>query len=184
MDSLFAVGFATALAIASVPLAAETPPAMNTVSHVDLERYTGRWYEIARLPNRFQKKCSGNVSAEYSLREDGKIDVVNRCSLRDGETKSTAGVARIVDPATRAKLKVRFAPAYLSFLSAVWGDYWVIDLAPDYSYSVVGEPGRRYLWILARKQTLDEQTYQAILRRIEAHGYDPGQLVRTPQEPE
>jgi apolipoprotein D and lipocalin family protein len=77
---------------------------------------------------------------------------------------------------------VRFAPAFLSFLSMVWGDYWIIDLAPDYSYAVVGEPARRYLWVLARESTLEEATYQGILERIEVQGYDPNNLVRTNQD--
>ena len=155
---------------------------MKTVARVDLDRYAGRWYEIARLPNRFQKGCTGNVTAEYGVREDGRIDVVNRCSGNNGEEKRAKGVARVVDETTRAKLEVRFAPAFLSFLSMVWGDYWIIDLAPDYSYAVVGEPARRYLWVLARESTLEEATYQGILERIEAQGYDPNNLVRTNQD--
>jgi apolipoprotein D and lipocalin family protein len=124
----------------------------------------------------------GNVTAEYGVREDGRIDVVNRCSGNNGEEKRAQGVARVVDETTRAKLEVRFAPAFLSFLSMVWGDYWIIDLAPDYSYAVVGEPARRYLWVLARESTLEEATYQGILERIEVQGYDPNNLVRTNQD--
>ncbi len=172
----------TALAIASVPAGADHSQSMKAVAQVDLDRYAGRWYEISRLPNRFQKTCSGNVTAEYGLRRDGRIDVVNRCSTKDGEEKTVAGVARIIDETTRAKLKVRFAPAFLSFLPMVWGDYWIIDLAPDYSYAVIGEPSRKYLWVLARGPALEEATYRSILQRIEAQGYDPSDLVRTPQE--
>jgi apolipoprotein D and lipocalin family protein len=149
------------LAIDSAPADADTSASMRTVARVDLDRYAGRWYEIARLPNRFQKGCTGNVTAEYGVREDGRIDVVNRCSGNN---------------------EVRFAPAFLSFLSMVWGDYWIIDLAPDYSYAVVGEPARRYLWVLARESTLEEATYQGILERIEVQGYDPNNLVRTNQD--
>jgi apolipoprotein D and lipocalin family protein len=159
------VCFLTGLAIDSVPADADTSASMKTVARVDLDRYAGRWYEIARLPNRFQKGCTGNVTAEYGVREDGRIDVVNRCSGNNGEEKRAQGVARVVDETTRAKLEVRFAPAFLSFLSMVWGDYWIIDLAPDYSYAVVGEPARRYLWVLARESTLEEATYQGILGR-------------------
>lgn len=155
---------------------------MKTVDQVDLKRYVGRWYEIARLPNRFQKICSRNVSAEYSVRKDGRIDVVNRCSLNDGEQKTAQGVARIVDDTSMAKLKVRFAPAYLSFLPMVWGNYWVLDLAPDYSYAVVGEPSRKFLWVLAREPKLDAEIYRSILERVEAQGYDANDLVRTPHD--
>jgi apolipoprotein D and lipocalin family protein len=173
---------ATVLAFCSVPVGADTSDSMKTVTNVDLDRYAGRWYEISRLPNRFQKGCSGNVTAEYGVREDGRIDVVNRCSAIDGEEIRAEGVARIVDETTRAKLKVRFAPAFLSFLPMVWGDYWIIDLAPDYSYAVVGEPARKYLWILSREPTVEDETYRGILERIKAQGYNPGDLVLTPQD--
>jgi apolipoprotein D and lipocalin family protein len=171
----------TGLAVNSTLAGAGESETVKTVARVDLDRYIGLWYEIARLPNRFQKGCSGNATAEYRFREDGRLDVVNRCLTSDGGEKKAEGVARIVDETTRAKLKVRFAPAFLSFLSAVWGDYWIIDLAPDYSYAAIGEPSRKYLWVLSRKPTLDETTYRGILERIEAQGYDPGDLVRTPQ---
>lgn len=170
----------TALAAGSIACGAASEP-MQTVARVDLERYTGLWYEIAKLPNRFQKDCTGNVTATYTRRDDGRIAVVNRCATTSGE-KRAEGVARIADEATRAKLEVRFAPAWLSFLPMVWGDYWILDLAPDYGYAVVGEPSRRYLWILAREPALDEATYRGIVERIAAQGYDPGQLVRTPQD--
>lgn len=172
----------TVLAIDSSPAGAAVSASMRTVANVDLDSYAGRWYEISRLPNRFQKACSGNVTAEYVVREDGRMDVVNRCSAADGEEIRAEGVARIVDDKTRAKLKVRFAPAFLSFLPMVWGDYWIIDLAPDYSYAVVGEPARKYLWILAREPVLEDETYRGILERIEAQGYDPNDLVRTPHD--
>ena len=154
---------------------------MQTVLEVDLERYVGRWHEIARLPNKFQSKCAGNVTADYSLREDGRVAVVNRCATADGRGEEAEGVARVVDDVSNSKLKVRFAPAFLSFIPAVWGDYWVIDLAPDYSYAVVGEPRRRYLWILSRTPKLEQATLEAILDRIETQGYDRNDLVLTPQ---
>ncbi len=167
------------LAIDPIHAGADRSASMKTVAEVDLERYVGRWYEISRLPNRFQKGCAGNVTAEYAVRDDGRIDVVNRCRTTAGEEMKAVGVARIVDATTCAKLKVRFAPAFLSFLPMVWGDYWILDLAPDYRYVVVGEPSRRYLWVLAREPTLDDATYRGILERIEAQGYDPNDLVRT-----
>ena len=172
----------TVLAMTSISAGADGSASMKTVAKVDLDRYAGRWYEISRLPNRFQKGCAGNVTAEYVVRDDGRIDVVNRCSTTDGQEKRAAGVARIVDEKTGAKLKVRFAPAVLSFLPMVWGDYWIIDLAPDYSYAVVGEPSRKYLWVLSREPTLEDATYRGILERIEAQGYDPNDLVSTPQD--
>lgn len=172
----------TVLAITPISAGADGSATVKTVAEVDLDRYAGRWYEISRLPNRFQRGCAGNVTADYGVRADGRIDVVNRCSTTDGEEKRAAGVARIVDRATRAKLEVRFAPAILSFLPMVWGDYWIIDLAPDYSYAVVGEPSRKYLWVLSREPTLEDATYRGILERIEAQGYDPNDTVPTPQD--
>jgi len=171
----------TVLALYCIPAGADTSASMKTVSSVDLDRYAGLWYEISRLPNRFQQGCSGNTTAEYIIRKDGRLDVINRCTTTDGEEIRARGVARIVDETTRAKLKVRFAPAFLSFLPMVWGDYWIIDLAPDYSYAVVGEPARKYLWVLSRKPTVEDETYRGILERIELQGYDSGDLVLTPQ---
>ena len=150
-------------------------PALRTVAHVDLSRYLGTWYEIASFPQRFQRGCTA-TTAIYTLRDDGKIDVLNRCrkGALDGPEKSAHGRARVVDRATNAKLEV-------SFFRPFWSDYWIIDLADDYSYAVVGHPGRDYLWILARKPTMAEATYQAIVARLQAQGYDTSRLVRTLQ---
>ena len=154
---------------------------LKTVSSVDLNRYAGRWYEIARYPNRFQKQCMGETTADYKLLPNGRIEVINQCRKSDGSLKAAKGEARIIDTATRSKLEVRFAPSYLSFLPFVWGDYWIIDLGPNYEYSVVGDPSRKYFWILAREPRLDEQTYSAILERAAAKGFEPAKVVKTPQ---
>jgi apolipoprotein D and lipocalin family protein len=140
----------------------------------------GDWFEIARFPNRFQRACVGDVRATYARRPDGRLDVVNRCRTAEGETEAR-GVARIVDVRTFAKLKVRFAPSWLSWLPMVWGDYWIIGLAPDYSWAVVGEPGRKYLWILARAPQLDDESIAAARSAARASGYDVEGLVLTPQ---
>ena len=129
---------------------AQGPATVRTVPAVDLDRYAGDWFEIARYPNRFQRACAGEVRASYARRPDGRIDVVNRCASADGSIIEARGIARVVDTETRAKLKVRFAPAVLSFLPFVWGDYWIIGLGDDYTWAVVGTPDRKYLWILAR----------------------------------
>jgi apolipoprotein D and lipocalin family protein len=156
-------------------------PTVRTVSFVDLDRYAGDWFEIARFPNRFQKQCVGDVRATYAHRADGRLDVVNRCRTADGETEAR-GVARIVDEHAFAKLKVRFAPAALSWLPLVWGDYWIIGLAPDYSWAVIGEPGRTYLWILARAPQLDVESIASARAAASASGYDAERLVLTPQK--
>jgi apolipoprotein D and lipocalin family protein len=151
------------------------------VERVDLDRYLGDWFEIARFPNRFQDDCVGDVKASYVRRADGRIDVINRCRARD-DTKEARGVARIVDARTQGKLKVRFAPALLSWLPAVWGDYWILGLDDDYAWAVVGSPDRQYLWVLARAATLDDGQYRLALRAARDNGFDTARLVRTAQQ--
>jgi apolipoprotein D and lipocalin family protein len=153
---------------------------VRTVESVDLDRYVGEWFEIARYPNRFQQKCVGDVRATYTRRADGRIDVVNRCHTASGET-SAAGVAKIVDARTSAKLKVRFAPAFLSLLPFVWGDYWILGLADDYSWALVGSPDREYLWILSRTRELDAERLAAAMQAARANGFDTVRLERTSQ---
>jgi apolipoprotein D and lipocalin family protein len=173
---------AMSLFVSAVPASAQSPagpPA--TVAKVDLDRYAGRWFEIARFPNRFQKKCAGDVTAEYVRRPDGRIDVINRCRLADGTIDEAQGIARVAtDDGSNAKLKVRFAPAWLSFLP-VWGDYWVLELADDYSYAVVGDSGRNYLWVLARSPRISDELFTDLAARVAAKGFDVSRLERTPQ---
>ncbi len=153
---------------------------LQVVPSVDFSKYVGTWYEIARLPNRFQEKCACNVTATYALLDDGEIRVVNKCLKSDGDTAEAEGRARRTsgeEPNT--KLKVRFAPAFLSFLPFVWGNYWIIDLAPDYSYAVIGEPNREYLWVLARSPEMDERLLAQILEKVSKQDYDTAPLIRT-----
>lgn len=160
-------------------LAAAPLPAADGV---DLTRYAGRWYEIARLPNRFQEQCTGDVTATYTLRDDGRVTVVNECRKRDGQTARAEGVARRADekgPASR--LKVRFAPSWLSFLPFVWGDYFIVELDPDYRHAIVGDPSRKYLWILSRTPGMDPNTYEGLAGTAERLGFDAKHLVRTAQ---
>jgi apolipoprotein D and lipocalin family protein len=157
---------------------------VRSLPDLDLNRYGGRWYEIARLPNRFQKNCARETKADYELLPDGRIKVVNTCLAADGRAIRAEGRARLADrqgPASR--LKVRFAPPVLAFLPMVWGDYWVLDLMDDYSAALVGTPDRRYLWVLARLPSLDEDTYQRLVRTAAAQGFAVERLVRAPVEP-
>ena len=150
-------------------------PPLPTVPKVELERYMGTWYEIASFPQRFQKGCAASM-ATYSLRKDGKVDVLNQCRDKtlDGKLRNAKGKAWIVDKRTNAKLKV-------SFFWPFSGDYWIIDLGPDYEYAVVGHPKRTYLWILSRKQQMAPATYDAILLRLKAQHYDVSRLKKTLQ---
>jgi apolipoprotein D and lipocalin family protein len=152
---------------------------VGTVDTVDLDRYVGDWFEIARFPNRFQRSCTGDVRATYTRRPDGRIDVVNRCRATDGRIIEAQGIARVIDVRTSAKLKVRFAPAVLSFLPFVWGDYWIVGLADDYSWAVVGSPDRAYLWILARTSTLETGRLDAARAAARATGFDTDRLAMT-----
>lgn len=158
---------------------------VRPVEGVDLARYAGRWYEVARFPNRFQAKCADETTADYELLREGYFRVVNACRRADGTITRAEGRARLArrgGPAS--KLKVRFAPAWLSFLSAVWGDYWILDLTADYGAALVGSPDRTYLWILSRTPQLDEETYQRMTAAAAAQGFDVARLRRSPPQPE
>jgi len=167
-------GFLTVLMMAAFL----QPAPVRTVDTVDLDRYLGDWFEIARFPNRFQRACAGDVRATYAKRADGRIDVINRCRTANGVVEAR-GVARVVDSRTSAKLKVRFAPAVLSFLPFVWGDYWILGLGDDYSWAVVGSPGRDYLWVLARAPVLEPDRFKSALAAARANGFDVERLVST-----
>ncbi len=140
---------------------------------VELPKYLGRWYEIARYEQSFQRGCEG-VSADYALRADGMIAVRNACRKPDGKVSVADGKAKIVDPVTNAKLKV-------SFFGPFYGDYWVLDRAEDYSWAIVGEPSGRYLWLLSREQTPAPNQVAALIARAGALGYDTEMLLRTKQ---
>jgi apolipoprotein D and lipocalin family protein len=149
---------------------------LEAVPFVDLTRYIGQWYEISRYPHRFQEGCVGS-RATYSMREDGKIAVLNECyeGSFSGKLRNAKGTAKVVDKKSNAKLEV-------SFFWPFSGDYWIIDLGKDYEYAVVGHPARTYLWILSRTKKMDEKLYKEILERLEAKGYDTTKLISTRQE--
>lgn len=149
---------------------------MQTVESVELDRYLGKWYEIAKYPNRFQRGCEEAV-AEYAKLPDGKIEVHNTCKkTSNGQLKDILGVAKIVDKKTNAKLKVSFLPSWLRWTKLGEGDYWVIALEPNYEYAVVSEPGRRFLWILSRTSSLKRSTYESILEKITEAQLDVSKL--------
>lgn len=157
-------------------LAADPP---HTVDFVDLERYMGRWYEIAALPNFFQRHCVRGTTADYSLGGDGLVSVTNRCETESGEIDEARGVARSNAPDTNAKLEVSFVNVFGKQL--FWGDYWIIGLGKDYEYALVGTPSRRWGWILAREPTPSQQKTHAWLESFREQGYDPKAFVLTEQ---
>jgi apolipoprotein D and lipocalin family protein len=143
---------------------------LQTVPYIDLNRYLGKWYDIAHFTRSFQKGCSCNTS-EYSLNKDGSIRVMNSCN-KNGRLKVAKGKASVKDKTTNAKLSVTFFWPFS-------GKYWIIDLAPDYSYAVVGHPSRNYLWILSRTKEIDAEIYLNILTRLKSKGYDLSRIEKT-----
>jgi len=157
---------------AAILLATKNKP-LKTVNTVDIEKYLGKWYEIAAFPQSFEKGCTF-TTAEYSLKDDGKIEVKNSC-IKDGQPKVAIGEASVDDKRTNSKLDV-------SFFWPFSGKYWIIALAPDYSYAVIGHPNRKYLWILNRKPKMDAMTYNHLVLLAAGKGFDIRKLVKTVQE--
>jgi apolipoprotein D and lipocalin family protein len=171
--NIFLITFLTFTGFAALALEGRKDE-LEVVQSVDLARYVGRWYEISRLPNAFQKKCADTVTANYSLRANGNIEVINRCRKASGEYATVKGKAKIVDKKTNAKLKV-------TFFWPFYGDYWILDLGPNYEYAVVGEPSRKYLWVLSRSPRMDEALYQQLLQKMAAKGFNTDRMIRTSQ---
>lgn len=175
--AVFCIGSLLAM---STPASAQTPQA-NTVRTVDLSRYLGRWYEIAKFPNSFQKRCIGHTTADYRILPDNTIEVANRCRTAGGDVELAIGEARVIDKTINSKLQVRFAPAWLSWIPWVWGDYWILDLDDAYSVATVGTPNRDYLWILSRTPTISDAEYESRVINATKQGFDTSRLVKTAQ---
>lgn len=156
--------------------------AVNTITTLDVPRYLGTWYEIAKFPNWFQKKCVSNTKAIYSAKIDGKLQVINSCQIANGETSQAIGAARQIGAPDSPKLQVRFAPEWLSFLPFVWGDYWIIDLDAQYQLAAVSDPKREYLWVLSRTSQIDPKAYNDLLQRLKQQQFDVSKLELTPQK--
>jgi apolipoprotein D and lipocalin family protein len=167
---------------ASGAAAAGGQPRLLAVPSVDPQRYAGTWYEIARLPNRFQAHCTGEVVATYTPRPDGAIAVVNRCRTGDGDWDVAPGLAQPLD-GSNARLRVSFLPAGLRWLPFGRGDYWVLELDPDYRWAMIGEPGRDFLWVLSRQPVLPQDTLESLLGRAREMGFAVDRVRLTPQKP-
>jgi len=149
---------------------------------VDLGKYAGTWYEQARLPNRFQRDCVSDVRAVYTSRAGDTIGVTNQCRTQDGSTKSAEAegrLSRAADPRDPAKLEVRFAPKWTSWLPMVWGDYWILRVEGDYQYSLVGTPDRKYLWVLSRDKQADSAIVTKLLEYAGTLSFPIEQIIRT-----
>jgi apolipoprotein D and lipocalin family protein len=172
---LYLLALGNAAAVPPAEAASSKPKPLEVVPYVDIQRYLGTWYEIATIPQRFQKGCVG-VTAEYSLRRDGSISVVNTCrqGTLDGRVRQARAKAWVVDKKTNAKLKVRFFWPFT-------GDYWIIGLDADYQWAIVGHPSRNYLWILSRTPQMDDALYGQLLNLVAAMGYDLSKIKKTLQ---
>jgi apolipoprotein D and lipocalin family protein len=153
----------------SLIIAQQSPP--TTVRYVDLKKYAGLWYEVAKIPNSFQDHCIKGTTAKYILKDDGEIAVINSCIDEDGEVDDADGLARIVDKKTNAKLEVSFFSIF--GWRPIWGDYWIIGLDENYQWAIVGTPSRKYGWVLSRTPKLDETTMNNIFSIMKNQGYDP-----------
>lgn len=167
-----ALGAAALLAACNSTVPANAP---STVASVDVARYVGTWAQQGMVPNKFQKSCASNTRATYTKDGEG-LSVLNQCVDADGKPVEAKGVANIVEGSNNAKLKV-------SFFRPFYGDYWVLALDPDYQWVLVGDPTREYGWVLSRATKLDDATYNAILDKAVALGYDKSRFVRSVNTP-
>ena len=152
------------------PVYRQSNTPLQTVSSVDLNKYLGKWYEIYRLPNWFEDDDCVTVTAEYGLRDDGGVSVLNTCH-KASKKEEARGIAKIVEGSSNSKLRV-------SFFRPFYGDYWILDLANDYSWVLIGEPAGKYFWILARDKKLSPDLEESLLVRAEKLGYLRKDLVR------
>lgn len=177
MKNIIFVGIINLLSFSAFSFNSDLP----TVEYVEVEKYMGKWYEIARFDHSFQEDCVA-VTADYKLLNNGNVEVINRCRLNyiDGKKKKAKGIARIHDRETNAKLKVQFflSNIPLPFLA---GDYWILALGEDYEYAMVGEPKREYLWILSRTPQMEEGLFLDLVSRAEELGFEVDNLLLTPQ---
>jgi apolipoprotein D and lipocalin family protein len=149
--------------------------AVSAVSFVDLQRYSGKWFEIARFPHKFQRECVGNTTTTFNtMTDNGQLEILNSCLQKNGKVDQLKGQAKIVDSSTNSKMK--FSSSKFSNDS-----YWVVNLDPEYQYAVVGTPDHNFLWILSRTPQMTDATYQQILRNVEKMGFRPSKIVKTPQ---
>lgn len=170
------------LSTSFLPIRAMAAAQLQPIRSLNLPRYMGTWYEVAKYPNRFQQNCIRDTMATYRLLPQGTVEVRNQCTRADGTLDQVIGEARRSGSEPDSpKLEVRFAPAWLSFIPWVWGDYWVLDLDPDYQLAAISEPSQTYLWILSRTPQVDAGSYQALLHRLAAQGIDIQRLERSAQ---
>jgi len=176
-----AVGSAVLLGLGATTMAYAQKQSLPTVEKVELDRYLGIWYEVARKPLYFQNKCNRDVTATYTLNENGNIVVDNRCIKKDGEQTQSGGEAFVQNPPQNTKLKVSFLPDFIRWIPVGRGDYWVLKLDENYQTVLVGEPKRKYMWILSRDPQLDKNVVNEYLQYAQSVGYDLSDVIHTKQ---
>lgn len=174
-------GLIVGLWVMLLPLVSFAQQPVKSIAELDISRYMGTWYEIAKLPNWFQRKCIQGTQAQYKILGPQKIEVTNKCTTATGEEIKAVGVARPNSSGQVAQLEVRFAPDWTAWLPLVWGAYWVLDLDPDYQLAAVGDPSRTYLWILSRSPVVSASQYETVLQRLKVMGFDITKLEKTRQ---
>ena len=169
------------LMAAMLPLVCMAQSQVKSIPEFDVSRYMGTWYEIAKLPNWFQRKCVQGTQARYKVLGPTQIEVNNKCTTASGEETQAIGLARPNGSGRPAQLEVRFAPEWTAWLPMVWGAYWVLDLDADYQLAAVGDPSKSYLWILSRTPQVSAERYDAVLQRLNVMGFDITKLEKTRQ---
>lgn len=155
-------------------------PQLVTVKQVDLKKYVGLWYEVAKIPNSFQDQCAYGTTAEYKIQKDGSIQVINKCYDKNGEQDIADGIANVVDQKTNAKLEVSFFS--ILGIRPFWGDYWIIGLDENYEWAIVGTPTRKYGWILSRTPSLPDNTMEEIFSLLKSQHYNPADFEMSSQK--
>ena len=176
-----AVGGAVLVGLGMATMAYAQSKPLAVVDKVELDRYLGVWYEIARKPMYFQNKCGSNVSATYTLNENGNVNVDNKCYSKDGKLNQSIGEAFVQNAPANSKLKVSFLPSAIRWLPLGRGDYWVLKIDDDYQTVLVGEPDRKYMWVLSRNAHPDEQVVGEYLDYAKSVGYDLSDVIKTKQ---
>ncbi len=152
-----------------------------TAPHVDLNRYLGKWYEVASIPQSFQRQCTGNTTALYSYSKGGRIKVINSCDTANGRRSVALGRAEVVDSMSNSKLKVTFVKIFGQWIFAFGGDYWILDVAPDYSYALVGDPSANYAWLLSRTSKVSNAVYVYAEAKFRSEGYNTCKILTSVQ---
>lgn len=169
------MGFVLSFFLGSISMADVT-----TVENVDLNKYIGMWYEVASIPQSFQKKCVANTTAVYSYAENGLIKVDNTCETASGEREGSEGRAKVEDQVINSKLKVTFVKI-LDWVFLFGGNYWIIDLADDYSYALIGDPTAKYAWLLSRTPSVTDDLFLLVEKKFKSQGYNTCEILTSIQ---